>query len=165
MKKWNDWVSREEFPHLFAPSLSVLRSVLGVLLKVLSSLITCGSPYLLVWQHKMILLVGSIFCWKMLTMLFIKPKGRGVIKWLYIALFEFFDDALRASVSFFLWRRVGKKRILLLSLRCRRNLIPCKQKNHRYQRWFVCRNSELPTLSSEGNWLSRSAGTKTVLPV
>ncbi|WP_206762365.1 hypothetical protein, partial [Escherichia coli] len=29
----------------------------------------------------------------------------------------------------------------------------CKQKNHLYQRWFVCRNLELPTLSSEGNWL------------
>lgn len=23
MKKWNDWVSREEFPRLFAPSLGV----------------------------------------------------------------------------------------------------------------------------------------------
>ena len=73
---------------------------------------------------------------------------------------SFFDDALRASVPFFLWGGGFKKRILLLSLRCRRNLMPCKQKNHRYQRWFVCRNSELPTLSSEGNWLKWSADTK-----
>ncbi|MDN5148185.1 hypothetical protein LVK52_26905, partial [Escherichia coli] len=34
-----------------------------------------------------------------------------------------------------------------------RNLLPVNKKNHRYQRWFVCRNLELPTLSSEGNWL------------
>ena len=53
-----------------------------------------------------------------------------------------------------------KKRILLLSLRCRRNLMPCKQKNHRYQRWFVCRNQELPTLSSEGNWLGGAQSPK-----
>ena len=29
MKKWNDWVSREEFPRLFAPSLEEESAVLG----------------------------------------------------------------------------------------------------------------------------------------
>nr|WP_326838582.1 diguanylate cyclase [Salmonella sp.] len=54
----------EEFvvflPNTSVVTAEVLRSVLGVLLKVLFSLITCGSPSLLVWQHKRILLVGSI---------------------------------------------------------------------------------------------------------
>ncbi len=38
--------------------------------------------------------------------------------------------------------------------------MPCKQKNHRYQRWLVCRNSELPTLYSEGNWVYETTDTK-----
>lgn len=41
-----------------------------------------------------------------------------------------------------------------------RSLQRCKQKNHRYQRWFVCRSSELPTLYSEGNCLVRDESPK-----
>lgn len=73
--------------------------------------------------------------------------------WLLI----FFQNLLRIN---FLPKHIGQsKRISLRSFLSARNLFPCKQKNHRYQRWFVCRNSELPTLCSDGNWLSRSADT------
>jgi small multidrug resistance pump len=74
-----------------------------------------------------------------------------------VLVINIFQNLLRIN---FLPKHIGQsKRISLRSFLSARNLFPCKQKNHRYQRWFVCRNSELPTLCSDGNWLSRSADT------
>ena len=72
--------------------------------------------------------------------------------WLLI----FFQNLLRINFYRRYWPK-QKDFLEILSFSAR-NLFPVN-KNHRYQRWFVCRNSELPTFCSDGNWLSRSADT------
>ena len=52
-----------------------------------------------------------------------------------VLVINIFQNLLRIN---FLPKHIGQsKRISLRSFLSARNLFPCKQKNHRYQRWFV----------------------------
>ena len=104
MKKWNDWVSREEFPRLFAPSLSNFASALVqsafyggyFLIAIPASLVIKKTSY------KVAILIGLTLYIGGCTLFF--PASHMATYTMFLA--AIFAIARERKISFRVWRRL-----------------------------------------------------------